>query len=163
MCQAQPTPYCLRDWLLAGKGQRAGAASGHLQDFLAHVDDPEPVPELGEAIQLRVAFLQGHLLFAGQLPAEVLHQLALQRHRGGHVSEAPPRGRQARVSAWSPPTRTWSGSVFSRRGTLIGATPVGVGETFGGSLHLSTTVSWDPASPPLGHNFIIGEGGYISL
>lgn len=61
------------------KGYRA--APGHLQDFLAHIHDPEPVPELGEAIQLGVAFLQGHLLFAGQLTAEVLHQLALQRQR----------------------------------------------------------------------------------
>lgn len=70
--------YCGRG---SGGGAGTGATSGHLQDFLAHVDDPEPVPELGEAVQLGVALLQGHLLFAGQLPAEVFHQLALRRHR----------------------------------------------------------------------------------
>lgn len=49
--------------------------------------------ELGEAIQLSVAFLQGHLLLAGQLSAEVLHQLALQRQRAqGHISKALPWG-----------------------------------------------------------------------
>lgn len=63
------------------RGREQGAISGHLQDFLAHIDDPEPVPELGEAVQLGVALLKGHLLFAGQLTAEVLHQLALWRHR----------------------------------------------------------------------------------
>lgn len=83
-----------------GRGQGAGVASGHLQDFLPHVDDPEPVPELGEAIQLGVAFLQGHLLFAGQLPAEVFHQLALRRHREQrtHLRAMATTGRRA-----SPP------------------------------------------------------------
>lgn len=80
MWQAQPNTYCPRGWLLASEGRGQGPPP-HLQDFLAHVHDPEPVPKLGEAIQLRVAFLQGHLLLAGQLTTEVLHQLALWRHR----------------------------------------------------------------------------------
>lgn len=103
MCQAQPKPRYPMDWLLASKEQRAGATSGHLQDFLAHVDNSEPVPELGEAVQLGVAFLQGHLLFAGQLPAEVLHQLALQRHRRTRLRGTASRKTEESPTVPSPP------------------------------------------------------------
>lgn len=49
----------------------------YLHHLLADVDDAEPVQELREALQLGVALLQGHLPLAGELPAEVLDQLAL--------------------------------------------------------------------------------------
>lgn len=82
---------------LASKDQGGQGRHGHLQDFLAHIHDPEPVAELGEAVQFSIALLQGHLLLAGQLSAEVLHQLALQRQRAqGHISEALPWGAGAR-------------------------------------------------------------------
>lgn len=145
MCQAQPKPRYPRDWLLASKEQRAGAASGHLQDFLAHVDNSEPVPELGEAIQLGVALLQGHLLFAGQLPAEVLHQLALQRHRRTHSQRhCREQDRQESPTVPSPPEP--HPTPFPKgEGALIGATSMGV---FG--LHACTSpllVYLDPTSP----------------
>lgn len=52
--------------------------SPYLHHLLANVDDAEPMQELGEALQLGIALLQGHLPLAGQLPAEVLDQLALE-------------------------------------------------------------------------------------
>ena len=52
--------------------------SPYLHHLLADVDDAEPVQELGEALQLGIALLQGHLPLAGQLPAEVFDQLALE-------------------------------------------------------------------------------------
>lgn len=84
LCWAYPTPCHLgssKGGLQPVRAKGFGTACGHLQDFLAHVHDPEPVAELGEAVQFGIALLQGHLLLAGQLPAEVLDQLALQRHR----------------------------------------------------------------------------------
>lgn len=50
----------------------------YLHHLLADVNDAEPVQELGEALQLGITLLQGHLPLAGQLPAEVLDQLALE-------------------------------------------------------------------------------------
>lgn len=85
-------------WPVRAKGFRT--ACGHLQDFFAHIHDPEPVAELGEAVQFSIALLQGHLLLAGQLPAEVLHQLALQRHRAQeHSSEMGSRGEKPAIHA----------------------------------------------------------------
>ena len=52
--------------------------SPYLHHLLADVDDAEPVQELGEALQLGIALLQGHLPLAGQLPAEVFDQFALE-------------------------------------------------------------------------------------
>lgn len=76
---------------LASKSQGGQGRHSHLQDFLSDIHDPEPVAELGEAVQFSIAFLQSHLLLAGQLSAEVLHQLALRRQRAqGHSSEALP-------------------------------------------------------------------------
>ena len=59
----------------------APAASPHLHHLLADVNDAEPVQQLGEALQLGIALLQGHLPLAGQLPAEVLDQLALEEKK----------------------------------------------------------------------------------
>lgn len=67
-----------------------GALSPHLHHLLADVDDAEPVQELGEALEFGIALLQGHLPLAGQLPAEILHQLALEK-------KAKP--------SWDPPQR----------------------------------------------------------
>lgn len=53
--------------------------SPYLHHLLADVDDAEPVQELGEALQFGIALLQGHLPLAGQLPAKVLHQFALEK------------------------------------------------------------------------------------
>lgn len=89
----QTLPSRKRGKKVASKGQGVQGCLGHLQDFLAHIHDPEPVAELGKAIQLSIALLQGHLLLAGQLSAEVLHQLALRRQTAqGHISEALPWG-----------------------------------------------------------------------
>lgn len=145
MCQAQPKPRYPRDWLLASREQRAGAAAGHLQDFLAHVDNSEPVPELGEAVQLGVAFLQGHLLFAGQLPAEVLHQLALQRHRRTRLRGTAARRTGKNLPTVPSPPEPIQLHTLKERGHALGPLPWGA---FG--LHACTSpllVSLDPTSP----------------
>lgn len=90
LCWAHPTPCHLRSskgGLQPVRAKGVRTACDHLQDFLAHVHDPEPVAELGEAVQFGIAFLQGHLLLAGQLPAEVLDQLALQRQRDKNTAQ----------------------------------------------------------------------------
>lgn len=62
------------------------ARLGYLQNFLAHIDNSEPVAQLREALKFGVALLECHLLLAGQLPAEVFHQLALWGRRHGSVA-----------------------------------------------------------------------------
>lgn len=77
----------------------------YLHHLLANVDDAEPMQELGEALQLGVALLQGHLPLAGQLPAEVLDQLALEEKAKARWD--PP--------AMNPPTHPTAAGGHGRR------------------------------------------------
>lgn len=77
-----------------------GRPSPYLHHLLTDVDDAEPVQELGEALQFGIALLQGHLPLAGQLPAEILHQFALEK-KGKPSRDFPPT--DSRSSALSLP------------------------------------------------------------